>query len=50
MSELPLLTPGRCVLALIDQQAGLAFGVSSIDRDWVEQDRALAAVRSANRR
>jgi nicotinamidase-related amidase len=32
MSELPLLTPDRCVLALIDQQAGLAFGVSSIDR------------------
>ena len=32
MSELPLLTPERCVLALIDQQAGLAFGVSSIDR------------------
>jgi nicotinamidase-related amidase len=32
MSDLPLLTPDRCVLALIDQQAGLAFGVSSIDR------------------
>ena len=32
MSELPLLTPDRCVFALIDQQAGLAFGVSSIDR------------------
>jgi nicotinamidase-related amidase len=32
MSELPLLTPERCVLALIDHQAGLAFGVSSIDR------------------
>jgi nicotinamidase-related amidase len=32
MSDLPLLTPDRCVLALIDQQAGLAFGVGSIDR------------------
>ena len=39
MSELPLLTPERCVLALIDQQAGLAFGVSSIDRrmtSWIQ--------------
>ena len=32
MSELPLLTPERCALLLIDQQAGLAFGVESIDR------------------
>jgi nicotinamidase-related amidase len=28
----PLLSPSDCVLALIDQQAGLAFGVGSIDR------------------
>jgi nicotinamidase-related amidase len=28
----PLSTPSDCVLALIDQQAGLAFGVGSIDR------------------
>ncbi|SFS20066.1 Nicotinamidase-related amidase [Dyella sp. OK004] len=28
----PLLTPSECVLLLVDQQAGLAFGVGSIDR------------------
>jgi len=27
-----LLTPTDCALLLIDQQAGLAFGVSAIDR------------------
>src|ERR1700722_17645171 len=32
MSQLPLLTPDACALLLIDQQAGLAFGVGSIDR------------------
>jgi hypothetical protein len=29
---LPLLTPSECVLLLTDQQAGLAFGVGSTDR------------------
>jgi nicotinamidase-related amidase len=33
MSQLPLLTPDVCALLLIDQQAGLAFAVSSIDRE-----------------
>ncbi len=33
MTEInPLLTPDACVLLLIDHQAGLAFGVESIDR------------------
>jgi nicotinamidase-related amidase len=31
-TALRLLIPGECALLLIDQQAGLAFGVSSIDR------------------
>lgn len=29
---LPLLTPAECALLLIDQQAGLAFGIGSVDR------------------
>lgn len=32
MSDNSLLTPSQCALILIDHQAGLAFGVSSIDR------------------
>lgn len=32
MGELPLITPHSCTLLLIDQQAGLAFGVESISR------------------
>ena len=32
MSDNSLLTPSQCTLILIDHQAGLAFGVSSIDR------------------
>jgi nicotinamidase-related amidase len=28
----PLLQPEQCALLLIDQQAGLAFGVGSSDR------------------
>lgn len=32
MTEIPLITPQDCALLLIDQQAGLAFGVQSADR------------------
>lgn len=32
MVELPLITPNDCTLLLIDQQAGLAFGVESVAR------------------
>lgn len=32
MADLPLTTPHDCALLLIDQQAGLAFGVESIAR------------------
>src|SRR5262249_42469371 len=32
MSDNPLLIPSQCAMILIDHQAGLAFGVSSIDR------------------
>ena len=30
--KVPLIQPGECVLLLVDLQAGLAFGVSSEDR------------------
>ena len=30
--SIPLLQPAECALILVDHQAGLAFGVSSIDR------------------
>jgi len=32
MTEIPLLTPAQPTVMLVDQQAGLAFGVGSIDR------------------
>jgi len=46
MSDLPLLTPDRCALLLIDQQAGLAFGVSSIDRQTL-LNNAVALAKTA---
>jgi nicotinamidase-related amidase len=36
-SPAPLLEPAQCALLLIDQQAGLAFGVGSSDRQVLEQ-------------
>jgi nicotinamidase-related amidase len=41
-----LLTPDNCALVLIDQQAGLAFGVQSIDKQ-VLLNNSLALVRAA---
>jgi nicotinamidase-related amidase len=35
-----LLQPGQCALLLIDQQAGLAFGVSSLDRQTLLNNTA----------
>jgi nicotinamidase-related amidase len=46
MSDLPLLTPDTCALLLIDQQAGLAFGVSSIDRQTL-LNNAVALAKTA---
>ncbi|MFK2919092.1 hydrolase [Dyella koreensis] len=46
-SPLPLVTPADCMLLLVDLQAGLAFGVSSIDRQ-VLRDNAVAVARTAN--
>ena len=43
---LPLLTPAECALLLIDQQAGLAFGVGSIDRQ-VLLNNTIALARTA---
>jgi nicotinamidase-related amidase len=42
----PLLQPGDCALVLIDQQAGLAFGVGSEDRQ-VLLNNAIALARTA---
>ena len=41
-----LLTPADCALLLIDQQAGLAFGVGSIDRQ-VLLGNTIALARTA---
>jgi nicotinamidase-related amidase len=46
MTTLPLLTPGACALLLIDQQAGLAFGVGSIDRQLL-LNNTVALARTA---
>ena len=42
----PLLQPSDCVFALIDQQAGLAFGVESMDRQ-VLLNNVVALTRTA---
>jgi nicotinamidase-related amidase len=48
MSEMhTLLTPSECTLVMVDQQAGLAFGVGSIDRQ-VLLNNAIALARTAN--
>jgi nicotinamidase-related amidase len=41
-----LITPENCALVLVDQQAGLAFGVQSIDKQ-VLLNNSLALVRTA---
>ena len=41
-----LLVPEECALLLVDQQAGLAFGVSSIDRQTL-LNNAVALVKTA---
>jgi nicotinamidase-related amidase len=43
---IPLLKPEECALLLIDQQAGLAFGVGSIDRQ-VLLNNTIALARTA---
>jgi len=45
-SPAPLLQPAQCVLLLIDQQAGLAFGVGSSDRQ-VLLNNTVALTRTA---
>jgi nicotinamidase-related amidase len=45
-SPAPLLQPAECVLLLIDQQAGLAFGVGSSDRQ-VLLNNTVALARTA---
>jgi nicotinamidase-related amidase len=45
-SSTVLLQPADCSLLLIDQQAGLAFGVSSIDRQ-VLLSNVVALARTA---
>jgi nicotinamidase-related amidase len=42
----PLLQPADCALLLIDQQAGLAFGVESIDRQTL-MNNTIALARTA---
>src|SRR5215470_9732418 len=46
MSHNQLLVPSQCALLLIDHQAGLAFGVSSIDRQLL-LNNAVALARTA---
>jgi hypothetical protein len=48
-SPAPLLQPAQCALLLIDQQAGLAFGVGSSDRQ-VLLNNTVALARTAARR
>jgi nicotinamidase-related amidase len=43
---IPLLKPQECTLVLIDQQAGLAFGVGSIDRQ-VHLNNTIALAKTA---
>lgn len=44
--SIPLLKPEECALVLIDQQAGLAFGVGSIDRQ-ILLNNTIALARTA---
>jgi nicotinamidase-related amidase len=46
MKDLPLLTPDLCALLLVDQQAGLAFGVGSTDRQALRSN-SVALARTA---
>lgn len=45
-NALPLLQPDECALLLVDQQAGLAFGVSSMDRQTL-LNNTVALARTA---
>jgi nicotinamidase-related amidase len=44
--KVPLIQPGECVLVLVDLQAGLAFGVSSENRQTLVNN-AIALARTA---
>ena len=44
--KVPLIQPGECALLLVDLQAGLAFGVSSEDRQTLVNN-AIALARTA---
>ena len=44
--KIPLMQPGECALLLVDLQAGLAFGVSSEDRQTLVHN-AIALARTA---
>ena len=45
-SPKPLIRPEECALLLIDQQAGLAFGVGSIDRQVLLNNAIALASRT----
>lgn len=47
MTNLPLLNPSEAVLLMVDQQAGLAFGVGSIDRQLLVSN-TVALAKTAN--
>ena len=44
--KFPLIQPGECALLLVDLQAGLAFGVSSVDRQTLVNN-AISLARTA---
>jgi nicotinamidase-related amidase len=46
-SPKPLIQPEECALLLIDQQAGLAFGVASIDRQLLLNNATALAKTAA---
>ncbi|MEK1897205.1 MAG: hydrolase [Rhizobium sp.] len=43
MTDLPLLNPSEAVLLMVDQQAGLAFGVGSTDRQLLVNNTVALA-------
>ena len=43
MTDLPLLNPTDTVLLMVDQQAGLAFGVGSTDRQLLVNNTVALA-------
>jgi nicotinamidase-related amidase len=46
LNKIPLLTPGDCLLVLVDEQAGLAFATGSSDRQGL-RSAAIALAQTA---